>query len=98
LHLKYKADGKFSEVSEQAGIRSNATSKSGRTISKVVNPTRSYLSQVELPITLGLGEDQLESLQITWPDGSAQTAGDAKPDAAPDAARERHTRLDRHDT
>jgi hypothetical protein len=38
---------------------------------RMVMPTRSYLSQVELPITFGLGEStQVESLRITWPDGS----------------------------
>ena len=38
-----------------------------------VMPTRSYLSQVELPITFGLGTaDQIESLKVIWPDGSEQ--------------------------
>jgi len=37
-------------------------------------PTRSYLSQVELPVTFGLGKsDQVEALKVTWPDGSEQT-------------------------
>jgi hypothetical protein len=39
-----------------------------------VMPTRSYLSQVELPVTFGLGKsNRVEALQITWPDGSEQT-------------------------
>ena len=39
-----------------------------------VMPTRSYLSQVELPVTFGLGRsDRIDSLQVTWPDGSQQT-------------------------
>jgi len=34
-------------------------------------PTRSYLSQMELPVTFGLGEaDAVEDVTITWPDGS----------------------------
>jgi hypothetical protein len=38
-----------------------------------VMPTRSYLSQVELPVTFGLGGDaRIEGLRITWPDGSTQ--------------------------
>ncbi len=36
-------------------------------------PARGYLSQVELPLTFGLGEaDQVERLLIRWPDGSEQ--------------------------
>jgi hypothetical protein len=39
-----------------------------------VMPTRGYLSQVELPVTFGLGKsDHVEALQVTWPDGSEQT-------------------------
>jgi enediyne biosynthesis protein E4 len=38
-----------------------------------VTPTRSYLSQSELPITFGLGKTtSVESLRVTWPDGSEQ--------------------------
>lgn len=38
-----------------------------------VMPTRSYLSQVELPVTFGLGKaEQIESVRIRWPDGSTQ--------------------------
>lgn len=48
------------------------------TLSQQVMPTRSYLSQVELPVTFGLGDaDEIESLTIRWPDGSAQKV---KPD------------------
>jgi len=40
---------------------------------KQVMPTRSYLSQVELPVTFGLGEaNAVESLTITWPGGKTQ--------------------------
>ena len=36
-------------------------------------PTRSYLSQVELPVTFGLGEaDRVDSLTVVWPDGETQ--------------------------
>jgi hypothetical protein len=38
-----------------------------------VQPTRSYLSQVELPVTFGLGEaDAISALQVQWPDGTRQ--------------------------
>ena len=38
-----------------------------------VMPTRSYLSQVELPLTFGLGTaERVESLEIIWPDGTRQ--------------------------
>lgn len=41
---------------------------------RTVMPTRSYLSQVELPITFGLGDaTALDSLTITWPDGTHTT-------------------------
>lgn len=43
-------------------------------LSRQVMPTRSYLSQVELPVTFGLGEtDQIEALVVHWPDGTQQT-------------------------
>lgn len=46
-----------------------------------VMPTRSYLSQVELPVTFGLGEvDAIDSLTITWPDGQEQHIDDLEVD------------------
>ncbi len=46
-----------------------------------VMPTRSYLSQVELPVTFGLGEvGRIDRLVITWPDGSEQTLEGLEPD------------------
>ncbi len=45
----------------------------GVTQRRQVMPTRSYLSQVELPVTFGLGSaTQIDSLTIHWPDGSDQ--------------------------
>jgi len=39
-----------------------------------VMPTRSYLSQSELPVTFGLGNSTgIDAVTITWPDGSTQT-------------------------
>jgi hypothetical protein len=45
----------------------------GRTLSRQVMPTRSYLSQSELPVTVGLGEaTKVDSVEITWPGGVVQ--------------------------
>jgi hypothetical protein len=45
----------------------------GVTQRRHVMPTRSYLSQVELPLTFGLGEaSRVDSLQVTWPNGKTQ--------------------------
>ncbi len=50
----------------------------GETHTATVMPTRSYLSQVELPVTFGLGNaDQIDWLRIIWPDGTTQ---EIKPD------------------
>lgn len=44
-----------------------------RTLRQQVMPTRSYLSQVELPITFGLGRDnQVRRVTIHWPHGGQQ--------------------------
>jgi enediyne biosynthesis protein E4 len=44
-----------------------------RLLARQVMPTRSYLSQSELPVTLGLGADRVvESLEIEWPGGQRQ--------------------------
>jgi hypothetical protein len=45
----------------------------GITQTRQVMPTRSYLSQSELPFTFGLGKtERLDSLEITWPGGAKQ--------------------------
>ena len=45
----------------------------GVTQRRQVMPTSSYLSQVELPVTFGLGDtDRVEHLVIRWPDGTEQ--------------------------
>ena len=41
---------------------------------RFVTPTRSYLSQVEPTVTFGLGSaDQVEDLEVTWPDGVTES-------------------------
>jgi hypothetical protein len=43
---------------------------------KQVMPTRSYLSQVELPVTFGLaGADEIAAVEIHWCDGQRQVLG-----------------------
>jgi enediyne biosynthesis protein E4 len=44
------------------------------TQSRLVIPTRSYLSQTELPVTFGLGkESEVASVSIRWPSGKVST-------------------------
>jgi hypothetical protein len=48
-------------------------SANGQTLWRQVMPTRSYLSQSELPVTIGLGQsDKVEHLEIVWPSGARQ--------------------------
>ncbi len=45
----------------------------GVTQRRQVQPTRSYLSQVEVPVTFGLGTvDAVDALVVQWPDGERQ--------------------------
>ncbi len=45
----------------------------GRIHRAIVCPTKSYLSQAELPVTFGIGDQtQVEGLTIHWPRGSVQ--------------------------
>ena len=49
----------------------------GVTQSRQVMPTRSYLSQSELPLTFGLGPNEsVQSLVVIWPDGTTQSVSD----------------------
>jgi hypothetical protein len=52
------------------------------TLWRQVMPTRSYLSQSELPVTIGLGEQRSwKELEVVWPGGHTQKVADAKLDA-----------------
>ena len=58
---------------EAIGARVELTA-GGITQRRMLMPTRSYLSQVELPLTFGLGNNtKVDSLVITWPAGETQT-------------------------
>ena len=53
----------------------------GFTQRRQVMPTRSYLSQVELPVTFGLGTaDRIDELKVIWPDGTEQSVLDVAVD------------------
>ena len=59
---------------------------------KQVTPTRSYLSQVELPVTFGLGEiDSVSKMTVTWPDGIKQSIEKLNVDQANVIQRADHT-------
>ena len=53
----------------------------GVTQRRSVMPTHSYLSQVELPVTFGLGDaQQVDSLTVDWPNGRSQNVPVAEVD------------------
>jgi len=53
----------------------------GVTQRRLVMPTHSYLSQVELPVTFGLGDaQQVDNLTVTWPNGQRQNVPVAQVD------------------
>jgi hypothetical protein len=53
----------------------------GQRLSRQVMPTRSYLSQSELPVTIGLGSaTQVEEVEVQWPGGRRQKVTGAKLD------------------
>lgn len=54
-----------------------------QTLSRQVMPTKSYLSQSELPMTFGLGTaSRLDDVTVTWPGGSIQRVNDLRIDAS----------------
>lgn len=53
----------------------------GQTLSRQVMPTRSYLSQSELPVTIGLGDsDKVDRVEINWPSGTHQKVENVQAD------------------
>lgn len=52
-----------------------------QTLARQVMPTRSYLSQSELPVTIGLGKAATpDEVEIKWPNGQVQKLTDVKVD------------------
>lgn len=77
---RFKLEGTSSNR-DAIGAWITLTLPSGQKLSQQVMPTRSYLSQVELPVTFGLGDAaEIQSAEIQWPDGSKQTLGTIKAD------------------
>lgn len=53
----------------------------GQVFHRQVAPTRSYLSQVELPVTIGIGQaDTIDKAVVHWPGGQTQKLVDVKVD------------------
>jgi hypothetical protein len=58
-------------------------SSGGNTQIRQVNPTRSYLSQSELPVTFGLGRHaKIDRLEVRWPNGVEQVVDPVRPDTS----------------
>ncbi|MCC6707010.1 MAG: CRTAC1 family protein [Gammaproteobacteria bacterium] len=65
---------------EALGARVELVSAAGHHQVTTVSPARSYLSQVELPVTFGLGADDRPSeVNVTWPDGTRSSAKNLEP-------------------
>ncbi|WP_182868484.1 CRTAC1 family protein [Stieleria mannarensis] len=71
LRLKLKGDGKHcNRDAIGSWVEINVA---GDIIRQQVMPTRSYLSQVELPLTFGLGTaDKVDRVTVHWADGAQQ--------------------------
>jgi len=62
------------------GARVDVTAD-GVSQTRTVMPSRSYLVQVELPVTFGLGDAaRVERVQVTWPDGKTRSLADVAAD------------------
>jgi hypothetical protein len=73
LRLKLHGSGSnWQAIGARVELRSG-----GVTQSRQVMPTRSYLSQSELPLTFGLGPNEsVQSLVVIWPDGTTQSVSE----------------------
>ncbi len=75
--LRVKLGGKKNAI----GAIVEAHLADGSVKRRTVSPTRSYQSQVEKPVTFGLGESEaVEELNILWPDGTSKSMKDVKAD------------------
>ena len=64
------------------GAKISALTSTGMRVFGIVKTGSSYLSQSELPVTLGLGKPQsgkIVSLEITWPSGQKDSIPNIKP-------------------
>jgi hypothetical protein len=86
LLLRNEADGSSQYIRfKLVGTRDNQdaigawieVTSGDATLRRQVMPTRSYLSQVELPVTIGLGAGRpIDAVMVRWPDGSTQQVCD----------------------
>ena len=81
IRLTLEGDG---EKSNRAAIGAKVAARIGeRVLHRQLFPAKGYLSSVELPITLGLGEaDKVDELTITWPSGGTTRLEDLEADKA----------------
>ena len=74
LRVKLKGDGKSCNT-DAIGSWVEVTTAEGAQ-KKQVMPTKSYLSQVELPLTFGLGANkQVKNVVVHWSDGHTDELG-----------------------
>ncbi len=71
--VRFKLTGK--DKSNRDAIGAVIEVRTSKTIQRrQVMPTKSYLSQVELPVTFGFDQnDKIDEVTIRWPDGTKQT-------------------------
>ncbi len=68
--LRFRLKGKSNKDAIGAEVELKVN---GVTMRRTVSPTRSYLSQCELPLTFGLGsETKVDSVKIVWPEGTSK--------------------------
>jgi hypothetical protein len=69
--------------SNRSAIGAKVVAKfAGQSLTRVANPTRSYLAQSESVVTFGLGKStKVDALEIIWPSGKKQTLMPEKVDA-----------------
>jgi len=71
LRLRLEGTGKSNRDAAGAFVTVKA---GGVTHRRFVTASRSYLSQCELPVTIGLGKSkQVDEVRIQWPDGQTET-------------------------
>jgi enediyne biosynthesis protein E4 len=77
--IRFKLEGKGAN---RDAIGAWVTLKAGgQTLSQQVMPTRSYLSQSELPVTFGLGTNTVvEDVTVIWPGNATQKVANAQVD------------------
>ena len=78
--LRFRLKGRTDNY-DAIGARMTLTLPGNRTLMRQVMPSRSYLSQSELPVTFGLGNSGvIEHIAIQWPNGSTQEIAPPAPD------------------